>query len=502
MSDCEETDFFWESWTSPGKRKRKKHSKKDKQCLKQTKNNITVKTDESVQKKKKKKNLKFKEAMKGMKEKKKEKKKSRLALELGTNSFIFTQGSVAQAKPTVKPETSNSHNNDKLKVTQDSKKKTKRKKKVAFDLSPGYIRVKRPKFGSSSLQCPRESTLSEAARGGESCSQVTVAGYSLAQTQDNDSQCNSQDINSQDLFITQKTFRASPSESSSGEASDKAVTTIPKMFTQQDENLEGSYKCPQESHFNFQHPRKPKTVQVLRFTDEEEEFNKAHQNPKKGKSFQTQMELNANLTKEKELSRPVHIKQRAVNPYLDVPIDVNSSLDVAKSKKHSCTSSQQSTTSTSTQTENFFTTELCSYLNFCQKARVTLHFEDLKPLDLSLQQRARKDPSCSSDMREEEVKKEPPGPHPRSASTQGKGETTLSPLSESEPKSVDTTTSSEDTEPPCRTGKLDLTQVRAVQMRLNESFFFKTKGEGQSPRPASPLMKLVQSREVKSRKGH
>ncbi|XP_045894315.1 uncharacterized protein si:ch211-176l24.4 isoform X1 [Micropterus dolomieu] len=501
MSDCEETDFFWESWTSPGKRKRKKHSKKDKQCLKQTKNNITVKTDESVQKKKKKKNLKFKEAMKGMKEKKKEKKKSRLALELG-NSFIFTQGSVAQAKPTVKPETSNSHNNDKLKVTQDSKKKTKRKKKVAFDLSPGYIRVKRPKFGSSSLQCPRESTLSEAARGGESCSQVTVAGYSLAQTQDNDSQCNSQDINSQDLFITQKTFRASPSESSSGEASDKAVTTIPKMFTQQDENLEGSYKCPQESHFNFQHPRKPKTVQVLRFTDEEEEFNKAHQNPKKGKSFQTQMELNANLTKEKELSRPVHIKQRAVNPYLDVPIDVNSSLDVAKSKKHSCTSSQQSTTSTSTQTENFFTTELCSYLNFCQKARMTLHFEDLKPLDLSLQQKARKDPSCSSDMREEEVKKEPPGPHPRSASTQGKGETTLSPLSESEPKSVDTTTSSEDTEPPCRTGKLDLTQVRAVQMRLNESFFFKTKGEGQSPRPASPLMKLVQSREVKSRKGH
>lgn len=33
-------------------------------------------------------------------------------------------------------------------------------------------------------------------------------------------------------------------------------------------------------------------------------------------------------------------------------------------------------------------------------------------------------------------------------------------------------------------------QVKAVQTRLNESFFFKTKGSGRSPRPESPLMKL------------
>ncbi|XP_044050066.1 daf-12-interacting protein 1 [Siniperca chuatsi] len=513
MSDCEETDFFWESWTSPGKRKRKKDSKKDKN--KKRKNNITMKTDENIQKKKKKKK---KEAMEGRKEKKKEKKKmkNRLALELDDSSS-------AQSKPTVKPEASNSCSNDKLQLdhlTQDSKKKTKRTKKVAFDLSPAYIRVKRPKFVSSSLQCPKESILLEAVRDRESCSQVTVTGHCLDQTYDNDSQCNSEDINSQDLFITQKTFKASPSEPSSGEASDKAVTTTPQMFTQRDElhtsvvqikqHLEGSNKCPQDSHFHFQHHRKakehmkkPKTVQVLLAEEEDEEeegLNKAHQNPK------IQMELNTNLTKEKEVSCPVHIKQSVVNPYLDVPVDVNLSLDVAKSKKHSCTSSQQSITSTSTQTENFFTTELSSYLSFCQKSRVTVHFEDLKPLDLSLQQRARKDlnlhPSCSPDMKDVEVKKEPSGRQPCSASTHGKGETSLSPQSESEPKSADTTTSSEDNEPPCRTGKLDLTQVRAVQMRLNESFFFKTRGEGQSPRPASPLMKLAQSREVKSRKGH
>lgn len=41
-------------------------------------------------------------------------------------------------------------------------------------------------------------------------------------------------------------------------------------------------------------------------------------------------------------------------------------------------------------------------------------------------------------------------------------------------------------------------QVRAVQMKLNKPFFFKTKGERLSPRPESPLMKLSQGRAVKS----
>ncbi|KAM7396278.1 hypothetical protein PAMP_019330 [Pampus punctatissimus] len=420
MSDCEEANFFWESWTSPGKKKRKKEPKKNNK-VQNGKNNTTMKTNESIQKKKKKKkNSKFKEAMEERKDKKKEKKKKKKkpAQDLD-DSFVFPCDSSAAAPtaPTqAKPEASNLRSStEKLKSdqpTQDSKKKTKRKKKVMFDLSPGYIRVKRPKVVSSSAQSPTESIIwdSEAVRDGEKCSQL----------HDNDSQCTGDDMNSQDLFITQKTFRGSPSDPSSGEASDKAVIT---------------------------------------------------------------------------------------------------------------TTTTTSTASTSTQTENFFSTELSSYLDFCQKSTSTVNSEDLKPLDLRLPQKMRKDlRSCLSaktsatELKDDEEKfgdhqkplclvkenkresgaqascssqwkKELCGGQLCSVRAESKGETSPS------PQSADTTTSSEDNEPLCRSIKMDLTQVRAVQMRLNESFFFKTKGEGQSPRPESPLMKLAQGRDVKSRKG-
>nr|XP_046250939.1 uncharacterized protein si:ch211-176l24.4 [Scatophagus argus] len=528
MSDCEETGFFWESWISPGKRKRKKDSKK---CP-DHKNDMTVKTEENIRKKKKNKNSKFKEAMVRRKSKKKDKKKNRSALELG-DSFVPTQACSAQAKPTVKPESSNSHIKDKLKpdhLTQDSKKKIKRKKKVAFNLSPGYICAKRPEFVSSSQHCSRESIHleSEAVRDSGSCSRVTVTRLSQGPTHNNDSQCTSEDVNSQDLFITQKTFRASPSELSSSDTSDRAFTSTPQVSTHCDklrssmaqtkQLVEGSYKdlhVQQHHRKTNEHPEKT----------EQEDSNKVHHKHMKGKC-QTQMQLNTNLTEEEKVLCPVYIKP-SVNPYLAEPIVENPCLDVAKSKKHSCTSSSQSMKNTSTQTENFFSTELSSYLNFCQKCTVTAHFKDLKALDLSLPHRSRRDlgsclsvntklslteqmkgdnhqdnnlhPSCSSGIKEVEVKKE--DQHPCSVSTQSKGETTLSPQSGSEPKSADTTTSSEDNEPPCRTTKLDLAQVRAVQMRLNESFFFRTKGEGRSPRPESPLMKVTWSRDVKSRKG-
>lgn len=483
MSDFEETDFFWESWTSPAKRKRKKDSKKDR------KNDINMKTDEN---KKKKKNSKFKEAMvrRNAKKKDKKKKKKKLPLELD-DTLIFTQACSAQAHPTVKPETSNPRSSDRGKpdhLTQDCK--TKRKKKVAFDLSPGYIRAKRPKFVCSSPQCPKESIFEDEAVGdSESCSQITVTGHSQQPTKDNNSQCTSEDINSQDLFITQKTFRAPSPEPSSGEASDKAIPATPQVFAQQGmlhtsvaqikKHLDGSYSCPRDPHVpqrlrkKSERAKKPKTV--LLTEDEEDGVGKTHNDHKNGKiSLQTQMELNANLSEEKNALSPVHIKP-SVNPFLAEPIAVTCSLDVAK--KHPYTSSQQSMTSTSTQTENFFTTELSSYLNFCQKRRVSALLEDLKPLDLSLPQRARRDlgtclsvkmaslpgpikgddhrepnlhPSCPSDMKDVEVKKEATG---------HKSETTLSPQSESEPRSADTTASSEDNEPPTRTGKLDLTQV-------------------------------------------
>ncbi|KAK2841829.1 hypothetical protein Q5P01_012029 [Channa striata] len=531
MSDCEETDFLWESWTPHGKRKRKKGHQTGKVCSK-LKDMVTMKIHESIRKKKKKKkkNSKFKEVMEGRKEKKKDRKKKKNKLPLGFDgTFIFTQGYSGASKSQCEPYTPASTDH----LTQNSKKKTK--KKVAFDLPPGSIRVKRPKFVPLS---PKENTLpgEEAV----SCSDLTVTRHIQAQPLDIDSQCTcSDDINSQDLFITQKTFRTLPSEPSSGEASDKADNTTLQSITQQEmvepssmvqiHYHEESSTYLQGSHLH-EHP-KP-------------EFNLAKQN------HRTQMALNTNLTKETTLS----VKPRVANPYLDDPIVPNCSMEVANPKQMSCTSKEQSptcplntdrlsllpwmsTTSISTQTENFFTSELSSYLSFYKKSRVTVC--NLKPLDLSLPQRSRKDlakclrikisenegdeeklneqkqslpeemkckgpkdpnlpPSCSSDIKIG-PKKEPAVRQLWSVTTKGKDEASPNPQSDPETRSADTT-SSEDNEASCRTGKVDLTQVRAVQMRLNESFFFKTKGEGQSPRPESPLMKLVQSRDTKSRK--
>nr|XP_020460070.1 uncharacterized protein LOC109962575 isoform X2 [Monopterus albus] len=520
MSDCEETDFFWESWTSPKKKKRKKGKKHIKY-----KNTITVKTDKCVQKKKKKKKSKFKDAIEGGKERKqKERKNKKNKLSVGQDeSFIFAQGYSGESEPVVKSRASNLCSTEKLTpdhLTQDSRKKLKRKKKVVFDLSPGYMSVKRPKFVSSYLQ---DNILP--GKDSEHCSQVTVMGLSQGQRQDSDSQCTS-DINSQDLFITQKTFVALPSEPSSGEASDKADTTALQKITQQES---GQYSSVvQIKHHEGSNPHL---------------WDHFHQHPRKAKEHLHMPETVTTVIKEedeeeeKQVSGPVHVKPSIVNPYLDDPVVVNWPMHVSKSKKHSCKSSQQSplspvkrdkhsllpqlpTASISTQTENFFTTELCSYLNFCQKTGVTGHFEGLKPLDLSLPFRARnnlgrclsgihvkvdeeksgdqkpsclpegmkvnghRDPNlrlpCSSDMKGAEVK--PCGQQPCSVSTQGKDETTSS--LQSEPKSADTTTSGED-EPPCRIAKL-----------------YPTQGEGQSPRPESPLMKLVQGREMKSRKSH
>lgn len=506
MSDCE--DFFL-SWISPGRKK----SKKNKMSTKH-KNSISVKTDESIQKKKKKKkkkNAKFKEAMEGRKEKKKGKKKKQPSLGLD-ESYIFTQSYFASSVLTEKSKPEASHPSITDHLDQDSTKKTKRKKKVAFDLSPEYICVKRPKFPASSPNgnnLPEKEAVTDTGR----CSHITKKQHSQSQAHENDSQCTSDDINSQDLFITQKTFRTFPTEPSSGEASDKAVDTTPQKEIQQQETVQRSSVVQiQHDEGPSTHPNpypqhlkkvqelllKPKAAQVA--LTEEEDLD-----------LLQQVELNTNFTEEGRMRGAVHVKPREANHYLDDPIVVKCPMDVTKPY----TSSQQSpsrllnadrpslppqasTASISTQTENFFTADLCSYLSFCHKS---VCFETLKPLDLSLPRRSRKDPercllgkmsetdkeniceqkassllkdvkdeghkdsnlrpSCSSEKKVGEcMKKEPAVRQLWRVNTQGKGESTPSPPSESEPKSVDTT-SSEDNEPACRTGKLDMTQVRA-----------------------------------------
>lgn len=416
MIEFKETDF-WGSWKPPGKRKRKKDSEND--C----KTNIKSKTDGS-QKKKKKKHLKLQDTMtrKKAKKKDKKKKKKRLRAEL-YDTFVFTQACGGQANPPGdgrKPDHLN----------QDCKIKIKKR------VPP----VKWPKFVSSTPQCLKESVpfKNEAVGVHESCSQATVTGHSQRLTKD-DSQGTSEDVNSQDLFITQKTFRAPSPEPSSSEASDKAIPATPRVAatTQQGVPHTSAARMKKSIRSRKTGKRAKKRKMVLLTDDEEDGVSKTKQK----KSLQTQ-------------SGPVVVTLSS-----DVP------------KKHSSTSSQLSLTSTGTQTENFFTTELCSF--FCQRHRVSAPFEGMNAMDLSLPQRVRRDlgaclsvpgpmkgddhkhpnlhPSCPSDEKDMEVKTVAAGQ---------KSETTPSPRPDSEPSSADTTGSSEDNEAPTHTGKPDMAQVR------------------------------------------
>lgn len=417
MADCVEADadFSWKScWTSPVTRKRKTDCKRDKKGFKD-KSNVTLKKDRSIQKKKKKKKSKYKEVMKAKNAEKKGKKKKKVPLELDDRFLLIRDSRVSDSvlqriRPeqiiAVTPAASNlcSSTPESLNCDFLPKQKTKNKKKVSFDLSPGYSRVKRPKVVSPPPKSPKDKILSETkVDGDESLLRGAVtARQSQSQPQDNDSQGTGDDASSQDLFITQKTFRTSAWEPSSG-----------------------------------------KTHQGGLFVDV------------------TQPQ------RDKEIQRSPPPLQPTDEAFLLPPM---------------------SRANTSTQTENFFTTELSSYLTLCHQRRVTESCEDLRPLDLSLPQRARSflyavkiqdkradqepssspvdvklerkprwDPSYSSGVKDGN-EKEADGQHLWSCSARQRDEPTASPQSKYEPKSSDTLTSSED-EPSWRSSKMDLTQV-------------------------------------------
>lgn len=411
-----------------GKRKPKKNSRKDRR------DQVTLKKDAS-RKKKKRKGSTCKETLGRKKDKKKDKKKGKISID-SDNNVRITQVSHAQADPTMIYKTPS------LCRHWDQEAKPKRKKKVAFDLSPGNIRLKRPQFVSSSRPKVFESqTMEDMAR----------------LTQDNNSPCNSEDINSQDLFITQKTFRALSPEPSSGETGTATTTAIvPIQLSIKNEKCE-----PEDSTtrlYGQQHPWKSQMTEC--FTEEKEKDEKmrikktrCNYGENGENCSQVKMELQVGLSEYDCVNA-----QPQVNHF---PTVVNAS--------ESWTSSQQ--ISTSTQTENFFTSELSSYLSFVCKA--SARSADLKPLDLSLPQKARKDPWTSAtksllpDQNEgngcknpelesrcyfkiKEVKKDP--------SAGCMAETNPSLGSESGPKSADTTASSGE-EQPSRT-KVDLTQVQ------------------------------------------
>ncbi|RVE71417.1 hypothetical protein OJAV_G00051580 [Oryzias javanicus] len=360
MSDFEEADFCAQFWRSQKQqRKMKKERVKNKKEQKPEKSR-KVQTGE-----RKKKRSRFKEAMMERNEKRrKEKKKKRKKLE-GEEHRTAAESNPRQ-KEKLSPESR----------ILDFIEKSRRTKKVQFASFPPYVRVKRPTFSSSS---PKEA---EAVRSSQS-----------GPVQERDSPCPSEDINSQDLFITQKSFRTSPRELSSSEATASPLEPHPESNNNRREDPKGS--GPQ-----------------------------------------------------------------AVHPHLDEPFGMSS-----------FSGRRRSSAESSTQTENFFTSELCSVFSFCQRSRAAEDLNGPKPLDLSLPQRARATLCLTM---------------------KASGPSTPSPRFQ-----TDLSFSSEE-DHPGRSSRREMIQVKAVQTKLNKPFFFKTKGERLSPRPESPLMKLSQGRAVKS----
>ncbi|KAK7892037.1 hypothetical protein WMY93_024000 [Mugilogobius chulae] len=231
------------------------------------------------------------------KDKKKKKKKDKMAKLINSleNDFV--------------DETQCTENNTSENIPEEKPKK-KKKKHVAFDLPHDHLRVKRPKC--SPLLSPST---------GEEHTEVTEPSQSQVIT--NDSQSTSDDIHSQDLFITQKTFRLPMSEMSSGETSDRAEDSAKVLGIYFKETKEQSilFKTNKVSKSESDHGKK---------------------------------------------------KSSSVNPFLDEPIIVSSSPDRDKTKERSIISlglQQKSTKSVYTQTENFFTTEFTLHLNFCKRGQ-------------------------------------------------------------------------------------------------------------------------------------
>ncbi|XP_035980649.1 uncharacterized protein LOC105929608 [Fundulus heteroclitus] len=471
MSDYE--DFLIEHWASLAKKKAKKDSKKAKKDGKHKKSR-PKETDEGAQKKKK--NSKFQEVMtekkkekkKGKdkdKKKEKKKKKNKLALNLDGDLAFAENGKLNSF-----PET--------------SAKEAKRKKMVAFAPLPSHAHV----FASS--------TSEERKAPGEDESRSQWGARSQVQPPDSDSQHNSDDVNSQDLFITQKTFRASPSDASGSEAGDRALSESPRLFTQRDRGQPPTAGETKTSGGASDRGRGGAPQQGLREikTEPEEEIHQflkrssqTHQaaeskGPEHGGRRFLDLPLVISPTQEPDAIR----RRPPYRPYTAEPARLPASANAA------------------TQTENFFTAELSSCLSFCRKKRAAPLGQDDKPLDLSLPRRAREGLCVSVKKPEEEAAecREQTAPQAKRAAIKeepsGHVETTPSPPSEADTKSTNTTTSSED-DHHCHAGKRDLTQVRAVQLRLNKPFFFKTKGGERSPRPDSPLMKLSQGRDGKTK---
>ncbi|KAJ3596953.1 hypothetical protein NHX12_003353 [Muraenolepis orangiensis] len=533
MADLE---LPWECYTLPGSVAKKRKAPKDQ-------SGIAVKKEGRIHKKKKK--SKLREAIKGTKEKKKKRKKHK-AMKSAVDSDLTSTPANSKRLKTGETSAKKSAGAQPHRACEPplldgspsirTHRKVKTKKKVAFESDSGSSVAKHPMavFPSTQLNV-KEVSSSQQSQGPVGCLVKGALGKQCkTEPEDNnESQSTSDDINSQDLFITQKKFRAPSIDQSSGEVTVEGIAAV-RRYGERQEMVVCRHKEPkrQQEHHREMYEELTKPTdkastksQTLEMVLEEDVCLK----PIPCRRIRLPLKL------KQEAKTIQHAHETPIrNPYLENPKPLSSSIDVKKLPDFLVSNQASleprptlplSTANTSTQTENFFTTELCCYLKFQQQSR--LDRMEVMALDLSLPQRMRADPGMSSldsvkttsglkvqgsvgvmggtDTSPSLCPAFRPGKHrdfrvpPPSSSVQPKVESTPSPQSEVEPKSSDTTASSEDNEASGRSGRADLLQVKAVQMRLNESFFFKTKGEG-SPRPESPLMKLIQGRETRSKK--
>lgn len=415
-------DFLWECVSCSGTRKRKSKLS----CA----NGTATKAKDNQNKKKKKKSCKCKDATTTERSKKKDKKKKKKKKEKVGEQLecaVVTQVSVPAEGPVVRTEPPDADRNKDLLDPVAQAGNSKLKKRVVFDLSPCAVRIKRPKLSSSTPPCVTKSILLKSEGEG-------------GPKEDNDSQ----DVNSQDLFITQKTFRAPSPEASSGEATDKASFAILSPLTKPGVSL--SPRGRRERPHFYRRASKPNM-------EAEAEPFKALRKEKNGETMTQTSRMGLILPKEAESSSPVCKISSHKSPEVELSV-VPPSLEAAKSKKQFYVVSRKSLTSTSTQTENFFTTELSSYHLFCR--RRSAGAELLRPLDLTLPHRARAAACMSIDT------------HGEREEAGLKNEMTPSLQSDSEPKSAETVTSGEENEPLARAGgKMELAQVTQCPLQAS-----------------------------------
>ncbi|XP_026094518.1 uncharacterized protein LOC113066736 [Carassius auratus] len=204
----------------------------------------------------------------------------------------------------------------------------------------------------------------------------------------------------------------------------------------------------------------PELSQAAKTNDEE--FRKMGQS----KQFVGESSLESNTAEEMN-SQDLFITQKSfLDPYLE--ISSTSSCSQATTVKEPESRSCRLTAEATTQTENFFTLPAISTSLRFQEQNASKTPEE--PVDLSLPNRTRR--------------------------MHGPKQSAVDSAKPTKLKISDTSSEDGDTVPKA---KGDLLQLKVIQTRLNESFFFKVKGED-SPKPMCPLMKLTESVEKKIKK--